>query len=417
LNLELFIAKKINSPQDSKNNISQSIIRIATIAIALSLAIMILAVSIITGFKKEITAKVIGFGSHITIMNHDTNTSYETVPIDKKQDFYPSITQLKGVKHIQVFAIKAGIIKTKTEIQGVVLKGVDKDFDWSFFEKNIIEGTHFNVNDTSKTKNILISNYQAKLLKLGVGDDVFIYFIQNPPRLRKYKIVGIYETGLQEYDEKFVLADINDIQKLNDWKLDNTELISGFEILIDDYDDLTEMTETVRDAVGYKFDDKGSKLKVENILQLNPQIFDWLNLTNMNVIVILVIMIFVSAINMVTGLLIIILERTNMIGILKSLGCSDWNIRKIFIYNASFIMAKGLFWGNLIGIFICLMQYFFKIIPLDPSSYYVNTVPINFSLWHLFLLNFGTLIITILVLLIPSYIITKIDPIKAINFN
>jgi len=417
LNIELFIAKKISKRAENKKNISQSIIKIATIAIALSLAIMIVAVSIITGFKKKITEKVIGFGSHITIMNHDTNTSYETIPIEKKQDFYPNITEIDGIKHIQVFAIKAGIIKTKNEIQGVVLKGVGEDFDWTFFEKNIIEGTHFECNDSSNNKNIMISNFQAKLLKLKVGDDAFIYFIQNPPRLRKYKIVGIYETGLQEYDEKFILADISDIQKLNDWKTDSTELISGFEILIDNYDELNKMSEIVRDEVGYKFAEDGSKLKVESILQSNPQIFDWLNLTNMNVIVILIIMIFVSAINMVTGLLIIILERTNMIGILKALGCSNWNIRKIFIYNASFIMAKGLFWGNLIGITICLLQYFFEIIPLDPSSYYVSSVPINLNILHIFLLNFGTLLITILVLLLPSIIITKIDPIKAINFN
>jgi len=417
LNLSFFIARRLSTDKQGKSSISQSIIRIATAAVAMSLAVMIIAVAVITGFKKEITEKVIGFGSHILITNHDTNSSYETQPVIKEQDFYPSLTEIEGIRHIQCFAMKPGIIKTKTDIQGVVLKGIDRDFDWTFFKANIIEGTHFEIDDSSNVKHILISNYHAKLLKLKVNDDLFIYFIQNPPRLRKYKITGIYETGLQEYDERFALTEIDDIQKLNGWNELENEMVSGFEVLIDDYKELDEMTEIVTDKVGRQFTESGKKLKVTNILQENPQIFDWLTLTNMNVQVILFIMTFVAAINMVTGLLIIILERTNMIGILKALGARNRTIQRIFIYNSIFIMGKGLFFGNLIGISLCLLQMYFKIIPLDATSYYVDTVPINIDLLHILLLNFGILNITADILILPSLLITKIDPIKAINFN
>ncbi len=417
MNTALFIARKITNSKENKNNISNSIISIAIIAIALSLSVMILSVAIITGFKKEIREKVIGFGSHIVIMNHDTNSSYETVPIKKNQDFYKNITDIEGIKHIQPFAIKAGIIKTESQIQGVVLKGVGSDFDWSFFEKNIVEGRHFTVKDDKKTTEVIISRYISNLLKLNVEDDLVMYFIQNPPRFRKYKIVGIYDTGLEEFDKLYVLADIADIQKLNDWTESEEELVTGFEILIDDYNKLEELTSEVRNRVALKFDENGNKLRVDNIKDTNPQIFDWLALTDMNVWVILTIMLFVATINMVSGLLIIILERTNMIGVLKALGSSNSGIQKIFLYNAIFIMGKGILWGNAIGLSISLLQYYFEIIPLNAASYYVDTVPINIQPLDILLLNVGTLIITSLILIIPSFIITKIEPIKAIRFN
>jgi lipoprotein-releasing system permease protein len=417
LNLELFIAHRISNGAESKKKLSQSIIKIATLAISLSLIIMILSVAIITGFQNEIREKVVGFGSHITIMNHDNNTSYETVPINKNQDFYPAIENTEGIKHIQVFGIKAGIIKTKTDIQGVVLKGIREDFDWTFFEKNIVEGTHFVIKDTTKLTEVIISEYLSNLLKLNVGDNLFMYFVQDPVRLGKYKIVGIYNTGLEDHDMLYVICDLKVIQDLNYWDVDGKDLISGFEITIDNYKDLEKMTEIVNNEVGITFNEDGSKLKVENIKDRNPQIFDWLALTNTNVWVILILMIIVSTINMISGLLIIILEGTNLIGILKALGSSDWSIRKIFLYNSVYIIGKGLFWGNLIGLFLCALQYYFEIIPLDPTSYYVDTVPINLNFFHILLLNTGTIVLTFLALILPSYLITKIDPVKAIRFN
>ena len=414
LNTELFIAKRIFSDKTVKKGISQPIVTIAIIGIALGLAVMILSVAIVTGFKSEISNKIIGFGSHIQIVNYDTNISFETEAINKQQGFFSDIEELKGIKQIQGFAIKAGIIKTKTDIQGIVLKGIGSNFDWSFFDQNMVAGKSFRVSDSSKTNNIIISNYVAKLLNLKVDDKIAAYFIQQPPRMRSFTISGIYETCLAEFDEKFAIVDIKHIQKLNNWT-DNQ--ISGFEVLIEDFSQLDKMTEDVRDIVGFHFNPDGTKLKVLSIKEKYPQMFDWLSLTDMNVWVILILMISVAGFNMVSGLLILILERTNMIGILKAIGARNWSIRKIFLYQSGFLISKGLLWGNIIGILICLLQAQFQIFKLDPSSYYLDAVPINLKLWHILALNFGTLLVTVLMLIIPSYIISRLSPEKTIRFN
>ena len=414
MNTELFIAKRIFSDKTVKKGISQPIVSIAVIGIALGLAVMILSVAIVTGFKSEISNKVIGFGSHIQILNYDSNISFETAPISNNQSFYTDIENLQGIKNVQEFAIKAGIIKTKTDIQGIVLKGIDKYFDWSFFDQNIVEGETFRVNDTSKTNDIVISNYIAKLLNLKVGDKIAAYFIQDPPRMRPFVIKGIYETSLAEFDEKFALVDIKHIQKLNNWSDDQ---ISGFEVLIDDFSKLDKLTQDVRDIVGFHFNPDGTKLKVMSIKEKYPQMFDWLDLTDMNVYIILILMIAVAGFNMVSGLLILILERTNMIGILKAMGTKNWSIRKIFLYQSGFFITKGLFWGNIIGITLCILQSHFQILKLDPASYYLDAVPINLKIWHILALNAGTLAITVIMLIVPSYIISRLSPEKTIRFN
>ncbi len=414
MNTELFIAKRIFSDKSVKKGISQPIVTIAVIGIALGLAVMILSVAIVTGFKSEISNKVIGFGSHIQILNYDSNISFETAPIHRQQSFFYDLEDLKGIKNIQPFGIKAGIIKTDTDIQGVVLKGVDASFDWSFFDQNMKEGQTIRVNDSVKTNDIVISNHVAKLLNLALGDKIAAYFIQDPPRMRPFKIVGIYETSLAEFDEKFALIDIQHIQKLNNW---NEDQVSGFEIVIDDFSKLDKLTQDVRDIVGFHFNPDGTKLKVVSIKEKYPQMFDWLDLTDMNVYVILALMIAVAGFNMVSGLLIIILERTNMIGILKAMGTKNWSIRKIFLYQSAFLISKGLFWGNIIGIAICLMQTKFQIFKLDPTSYYLDAVPINLKVWHILALNSGTLAVTIIMLIVPSYIISRLSPEKTIRFN
>ena len=414
LNTELFIAKRIFSDKTVKKGISQPIVTIAIIGIALGLAVMILSVAIVTGFKSEISNKIIGFGSHIQIVNYDTNISFETEPINKQQGFFSDIEELKGIKQIQEFAIKAGIIKTKTDIQGIVLKGIGSNFDWSFFDQSMVAGKSFRVSDSAKTNNIIISNYIAKLLNLKVDDKIVAYFIQQPPRMRSFTISGIYETSLSEFDEKFAMVDIKHLQKLNNWT-DNQ--ISGFEVLIEDFSQLDKMTEDVRDIVGFHFNPDGTKLKVLSIKEKYPQMFDWLNLTDMNVWIILIIITLVAGFNMISGLLILILERTNMIGILKAMGTRNWSIRKIFLYQSGFLISKGLLWGNIIGISICLLQAQFQIFKLDPSSYYLDAVPINLKLWHILALNFGTLLVTVLMLIIPSYIISRLSPEKTIRFN
>ena len=406
LNFEFFIAKRILS--NSKGNFSRPIIKIAIISIALGLATMIVSVAIVTGFQSEIRDKVIGFGSHIQISNYDSNVSLQAIPISKNQEFYPSITNIDGIKHIQVYAYKAGIIKTDEQIEGVLFKGIGSDFDWDFFSNNMFKGKIFTVNDSVKTNEIIISKHIASRLKFKINDKVIMFFIvDNKLRPRAFTISGIYYTGLQDFDEQYVIGDIAHIQKLNKWKPDE---VAGFELLIDDYDDIEELTNFV-------YSNTESKLYAESIIEKFPQLFDWLNLLDTNVYIILLLMVVVAAINMISTLLILILEKTNMIGILKSIGSNNWSVRKIFLYNSVYIIGKGLLWGNIIGILICVLQYYFGILKLDPESYYVNTVPINFNFLYIFILNISTIFVCVLMLLLPSYIITRISPIKAIRFD
>jgi lipoprotein-releasing system permease protein len=406
LNTEFFISRRITAKNQSES-FSRPAVRIAIISIALGIAVMIISVAIVTGFKNQISEKVIGFGSHIQITNYDANASLEAKPIEKNQPFYPSMNNAEGIRHIQVFANKAGIIKTDDEIQGVILKGVGSDFDWDFFKDKIISGKSFIVKDCTKTNDILISKIIAQKLKLKVGEDFIMHFIQDPPRMRKFKITGIYETGMEEFDKLYVIGDIYHVQKLNDWTQNQ---VAGFEVLIKDFSKLDEMSAYVYDNIGYNLNSK-------TIKELYPQVFDWLKLQDMNVYIILILMVLVAGINMISTLLILILERTNMIGILKALGAKNWSIRKIFLYNASYLIGRGLIWGNIIGIALCIIQLKTGFITLPQESYYVSVVPINLNLLHIILINVGSLIICLLMMIIPSYIVTKITPVKAIRFS
>jgi len=406
MNVEYFIAKRLFTAKEKNNTHTQPILRIAILAIALSVAVMLLSITVLTGFKNEITRKIIGFGSHITIANFTDNHSYESDSISIQQDFYPSITSQDGIKHISVFASKAGIVKTKDEILGVVLKGVAADYDWSFFKRNLIAGKVFSLTD-KKNDSVLISESISKTLKLGVDDDLVMYFAQDPPRVRKFKISGIYNTALVEFDKLFVLGDIKHIQSLNSWK--NNE-VGGFEITIDNFDELDKITTNIYEKIPYN-------LNAQSIKEKTPQLFDWLDLQDMNVRVILILMLIVGGINMITALLILILERTRLIGILKALGARNWSIRRVFLYSAVHLILKGLLLGNAIGLGFAFLQKKFSLISLDPETYYMNTVPIYFDFTHILLLNIGTIIVCYLILIIPSIIITKITPIKAIRFE
>lgn len=414
MNLELFIAKRIISDRQQENRISRPIVMIAVIGIALGIAAMIISTATVTGFKNQIRDKVIGFGSHIQILNLDSNTSFETTPVNKNQDFLPDLASLPGIKHIQVFGTKAGIIKTDKEIQGIVLKGIGSDFDWDFFKKSLVEGDLFIVSDSIKTNKVLISKYISDLLELKVDDSFTMYFVQDPPRVRKFTVTGVYETSLEDFDKIFILADIGHIQKLNNW---NDNQVSGFEITIDNFNDIQLKSWEVQDLVGFEITEGGTRLRVQSIIDKYPQIFDWLNLQDLNVWIILTLIFLVAGFNMVSSLLILILERTNMIGILKALGTRNWSIRKIFLYQSAYLIMKGLFWGNLIGIGFCLIQNQFGIIKLDQASYYLSEVPINLNLFIVFGLNISTLFLTIIMLLVPSYLISRISPVKAIRFN
>jgi len=414
MNLPYFIAHRLIKGRREGTSFSRPINIIAVTGIALGLGVMILAVSILTGFKQQIRNKIVGFGSNIQILNFDSNYSLETIPISDTQSFIPKIKQMPGIKHIQVFATKAGIIKTTDAIQGVVLKGVGSDFDWRFFKSNIVDGSVFTVTDTGRTNEVIISRKISDMLRLKTGDSFAMYFVQDPPRSRKFTISGIYETSLEEFDKMYVYCDIGHIKRLNGWEDD---LVSGFEIFINDFDKLDEMTMAVRDAIGYKLLEDETKYKVTNIRMRYPQIFDWLNFQDMNVIIIITLMLLVAGFNMISGLLILILEKTNMIGIFKALGSEIGTIRKVFLYQAAYLIAKGLFWGNIIGIGLAFIQLKTGLITLDPTSYYIKTVPVNLQLSHILLLNAGTMAAIILMLLVPSQLISRIVPVKAIKYD
>ncbi len=414
MNLPYFIAHRLIKGRREGTSFSRPINVIAIIGIAMGLAVMILAVAILTGFKQQIRDKVVGFGANIQIMNFDSNISFETTPISDTQKFIPAIKQIPGIKHLEVFATKAGIIRTDEDIQGVVLKGIGSDFDWKYFKSNMVDGSVFTVTDTGLTNKVIISKKISNMLRLKTGDSFAMLFIQDPPRMRKFTISGIYETSLEEFDKMYVYCDIGHIKRLNGWRDDQ---VSGFEIFIDDFDKLDEMTSAVRDAIGYKITEEDTKFKVTNIRMKYPQIFDWLNFQDVNVIIIILLMLIVAGFNMISGLLILILEKTNMIGVLKSLGAEDITIRRIFLYQAAYLIGKGLFWGNLVGLGLAFIQLKTGVITLDPSSYYIKTVPVNLELIHILLLNAGTMAAIILMLLVPTKLISRITPVKAIRYD
>ena len=414
MNFPYFVAQKLIKGRREGTSFSRPINVIAIIGIAMGLAVMILAVAILTGFKQQIRDKVVGFGSHIQIMNFDSNISFETTPISDTEVFIPKIKKIPGVRHVEVFATKAGIIKTDKDIQGVVLKGIGSDFDWSYFSSNMVDGSVFIVTDTGRTDKVIISKKISDMLSLKTGDSFAMHFVQDPPRMRKFTISGIYETSLEEFDKMFVFCDIGHIKRLNGW---NDDQVSGFEVFIDDFERLDEMTSAIQDVIGYKIIEDETKFKVTNIRTKYPQIFDWLNFQDINVIIIILLMLVVAGFNMISGLLILILEKTNMIGILKALGSDDATIRRVFLYQAAYLIGKGLLWGNLIGIGLAVLQLKTGIITLDPSSYYIKTVPVNLDLIHVILLNAGTMAAIVIMLLVPSQLISRITPVKAIKYD
>jgi len=406
MNVEYFIAKRLFTAKEENNSYTKPILRIAILAIALSVAVMLLSVMVVTGFKNDISDKIIGFGSHITISSFSDNQSYETEPIQISDSLYATLLANDQVKQMSAFATKAGIVKTKDEILGVVLKGVSDEYDWSFFKDNLISGTCLSLTDSVKSNQVLISETSANVLQLGLGDNLIMYFVQDPPRVRKFEIAGIYNTALADFDKLFVMGDIKHIQQLNAWE---NNQIGGLEIAVNDFSNLKEITEEIYEQIPYN-------LNAESVKEKTPQIFDWLDLQDINVRVILILMLIVGGVNMITALLILILERTKMIGILKALGANNWSVRRVFLYSAIHLILKGLFWGNCIALGFAFLQQQFSIISLDPSIYYMNTVPINFDFTAILLLNLGTIVMCYLILIIPSIIITKITPVKAIRF-
>ncbi|MDR2962266.1 MAG: ABC transporter permease [Bacteroidales bacterium] len=416
MNTELYIARRI-VPRKNNTNISKPIVRIAIIAIALGLAVMIVAVSVILGFKSTISEKIFGFSAHIQIVNYDTNNSFEAQPISFNATLAHEIAQEPTVSHIQRFATKPGIVRANTSVKGVIVKGIGEDYDWSFFENHLVAGSTFAVGD-SMTNKVLISKQLADVLQVEVGNSIVTTFVPSTagkqPRKRQFEIAGMYETHLQEIDSRFIIADLRHIQALNSW---TEEQISGYEVFLHSHRDLDRAQQAIQELVGFDISPTATRLRVESLRDLMPHIFDWLSILDMNAWVIIILMLLVSGMNMITGLLVIILEKTQSIGILKTLGSSTMSIQKIFLYVGTLIIGKGLLWGNIIGIALCAAQYILHIVPLDPHTYFMSYVPIAFSLPALLALNVGTLIITILMLLLPALIISKISPAEAVRFS
>ena len=410
MNLELFIAKRIIGNKAYKSSVSAPIIKIGIAAIAIGIIVMLIAIATGLGLQQKIRDKVVAFNGHIEITNYDTNASDESqVPISTNQDFYPKFSSVEEVTHIQGMATKFAVIRTETDFEGVVIKGVGVDYNWDYFKEFLVEGR---LPDFSGKRNeeILISTYLANRLGFELGDTFQTLFGENLnklPRIINYEIVGIYNSGFQELDEKFCIADLRHIQRLNKWEDDQ---VGSFEVYIDDFSEINETYEKV-------FKEIPSLLNATPVNHKYYTIFEWIKIFDNNTYGIIAIMIIVAGINMITALLVLILERTQMIGILKALGSSNWSIRKVFLYNASYLIGLGLLWGNLIGLGLLFAQKYFKLFPLNPDTYYVSEAPVYISLDYILLLNIGTFIACLLMLLIPSMIISKISPVKAIRFD
>ena len=411
MNFELFTALKLirtkNPSQKNKNSI-RVIINIALAGIAISVTVMILSVAIVKGFQNEIRDKIIGFGGHIQISNFQSTDGFETIPINTDQEFYPDLDTLPKVKNIQVYANKAGILKTDEEILGVVMKGIGSDFNWDFFQENMVEGEILQFDSAKKSNSVLISDNIANKMGLHTGDKFLVYFIRNQqPRPRKFTISGIYSTDLEEFDKLFILGDIRHIQRLNGW---DSNQVGGFEVNLNRWEDLDEIDDFIYENIPFEY-------KSVTIINKNQNLFGWLELQDINVYIIIGLMILVSGINMASALLIMILDRTQMIGIFKAMGATNANIRRLFLYIATYLLSVGLFWGNLIGLGLALIQNHFKIFSLPAETYYISHIPIHLEISDILTLNIFTLVLCITMLIVPTYIVTRISTVDAIKMD
>ncbi len=413
MNLELFIAKRLITGKEHKISISAPIIKIAIAAIAIGVLMMLISIATGVGLKRKIREKVAAFNGHIQISNYDNNNSDVSItPISLNQDFYPEFKDVEGVSHVQAVALKGGIIRTKETFEGMLAKGVGNDFEWTTFNEYLVAGE---LPDYSGKLNdeVLLSGMMANRLQLNVGDRFYAFFLKDGdaskvPNNRRFEIVGIYDSGFEDFDATYVFVDIRHIQRMNKWKEDQ---VGSFEVFLDDFDELEAKSNEI-------YGKTVSSLDTQNIKSKYFRIFEWIGLFDFNIALIIGIMVIVGGINMITALLVLILERTQMIGILKALGSANWSIRKVFLYNAAYLIAVGLFWGNLIGLGLLYFQYKYQFLKFpNPEEYYIEYIPVYLNAPMVILLNVGIMLLCLLMLLLPSYIITKITPVKAINFE
>lgn len=419
MRLFTYIAQKLWSGKVKNRVISAPVVKIAVGSIALGMAVMILTLSIVTGFKSEIRNRAIGFAGHIVVIAYNNNNSFEQEPVSVKADFLKNISSHPDIKHIQPYATKNAIIKTNNENQGIILKGVDKNYDWNFIKQYLREGSIPAYNDSFSSDKILVSQTIADKLSIKTGDKLITYFVSKKnagdsmqnggyeQRVRKFEVCGIYQTGFADVDDNVVLSDLKQIQRLNYW---STDQAGGFEIELNNFDKVDDMTEYLNGEVG-------QGLEARSIKGLYPTLFSWLDLLNSNAAIIIVLMIVVSIINMISALLILILERSNTIGIMKALGANDGLMQRVFLYQSGKMLLRGLGFGNIIGLLIAFVQLKFKLFTLDPVSYYVSFVPVELHAIDIVLVNILTIVCCLVMMLLPVLIISKITPVKTIRFK
>lgn len=412
MNVSYFIAKRLATSKKYKNSVSAPIIKIAISAVAISVVMMLVSIATGLGLQQKIRDKITSFNGHVVISNFDNNQSEITLePLSTQQNFYPNFTEVPEVTAVHPFATKAGVVRTEKSFEGIVFKGVDKDYQWNYLADYLSEGKLPEYKAEGMTNEVLISGYLANRLELKVGDKLETYFLRNQeaemPNVRSFTIVGIYDSGFPQFDETFVIGDLKHVQRLNKWQQDE---VGGFELFINDFTQIDAVADKVYSHIP-------STLNSEPISTKYFHIFDWLKLFDFNIYIIVGLMILVAVINMVVALLVLILERTQMIGILKALGATNWSIRKIFVYNATYIVLIGLVIGNIIGLGLLLIQKFFSVITLDPTQYYVKEAPVQISLFYILLINVILVVISYIIMLLPSVLITKISPVKSIKFQ
>jgi lipoprotein-releasing system permease protein len=394
--------------------LSRWMVHIATASVAVGVAVIIVSVAVVTGFKNEIRQKAVGFNGNITLTNYDYNASFETLPVNIEDAFLPELRALEGVAQAQVYATKGGIIRTKDIIQGAMLKGVSTDFDWRFFRSNLVDGELFPLSDTVSTNAVLLSKRLAALLHLKTGDAFEMYFIQDPPRVRKFTISGLYDAQLEEIDKVMILCDIAHIRRLNGWRPNQ---VSGIEIFTDRLEDTDALAEQIGELAAFHITENGTRLKVRTIRDYFAPLFDWLDLLDLNVVIILSLMIVVAGFNMISGLLILLFEKISMIGLLKALGMQNRNVQKVFLYRAAFILGKGLLWGNLIGLACCLIQQQWGLITLNPENYFLSVAPIHLNFFYLLAVNGFAFFGIMLMLALPALFITHVSPDKTMRID
>lgn len=415
MNWKLFIARRIyRSSGKSGREATNPAIRIAMAGIAIGLAVMIVSVAVVVGFKNQVRDKVVGLASEVIITSLDDAQLYMTQPVAASDSLLDALTNKEGVEHAQRFTTKPGMIMTDDNFQGMILKGVGQEYDMDYLRNHLLEGEIPQFADTASTGKVIISKSISDKLHIKTGDKIYTYFVDDNIRARRLTVSGIYQTNFSAFDDFFLLTDIYTVNRLNGWKPDQ---VSGIELDVKDYSQIDNVNDEIRSDILEYTDKYGQNYFSRNIVEANPQIFAWLDLLDLNVWVILILMTGVAGFTMISGLLIIILERTNMIGVLKAMGADNTSIREIFLSFSVFLIGRGMLWGNVIGVSLCLIQFFFEPFKLDPTIYYLSSVPVELNIFYYILLNVFTLLVSVLMLIGPSYLISRIHPAKSIKFE